>query len=81
MLEGFSLGNYLLLVDYTGRLFREGKAAISGEVAEIMQRLGTAAETWQVRLEKATVPPPASKRSQPKLDPVYLQAQVSAPGS
>jgi len=35
MLEGFSLGNYLLLVDYTGRLFREGKAAISREVAEI----------------------------------------------
>jgi hypothetical protein len=24
MLEGFSLGSYLLLVDYTGRLFREG---------------------------------------------------------
>ena len=29
MLEGFSLGNDLLLVDYTGRLFREGKAVIS----------------------------------------------------
>jgi hypothetical protein len=26
MLEGFSLGSYLLLVDYTGRLFRDGKA-------------------------------------------------------
>ena len=26
MLEGFSLGNYVLLVEYTGRLFREGKA-------------------------------------------------------
>ena len=25
MLEGFSLGRYLLLVDYTGRLFRDGK--------------------------------------------------------
>jgi len=36
MLEGFSLGNDLLLVDYTGRLFREGKAAISREVAEIL---------------------------------------------
>ncbi|HKI16275.1 MAG TPA: hypothetical protein VKA15_00265, partial [Isosphaeraceae bacterium] len=38
MLEGFSLGSYLLLVylllvDYTGRLFRDGKAAISREVA------------------------------------------------
>ena len=29
MLEGFSLGNDLLLVDYTGRLFREGKTVIS----------------------------------------------------
>ncbi len=29
MLKGFSLGNYLLLVDYAGRLFRDGKAAIS----------------------------------------------------
>jgi len=52
MLEGFSLGNYLLLVDYTGRLFREGKAALSREVAEILERLGTAAEIWQARLQK-----------------------------
>jgi len=52
MLEGFSLGSYLLLVDYTGRLFREGKAAISRDVAEIFQRLGTTAETWQARLQK-----------------------------
>ncbi len=28
MLEGFSLGSYLMLVDYAGRLFRDGKAAI-----------------------------------------------------
>ena len=27
--EPLSLGSYLLLVDYTGRLFREGKATIS----------------------------------------------------
>jgi hypothetical protein len=52
MLEGFSLGSYLLLVDYTGRLFREGKATISREVTEILERIGTAAETWQARLEK-----------------------------
>ena len=45
-------GSYLLLVDYTGRLFREGKAAISREVAEIFERLGSSAETWQARLEK-----------------------------
>jgi hypothetical protein len=29
MIEGFSLGSYLLLVDYTARLFREGKATLS----------------------------------------------------
>ena len=52
MVEGFSLGSYLLLVDYTGRLFREGKAAISREVAETFERLGSSAETWQARLEK-----------------------------
>ncbi len=52
MLENFSLGSYLMLVDYTGRLFREGKATISREVAETFDRLGTTAETWQARLQK-----------------------------
>jgi REP element-mobilizing transposase RayT len=52
MLEGLCLGSYLLLVDYTGRLFREGKVAISREVAEIFERLGCSAETWQMRLDK-----------------------------
>jgi hypothetical protein len=52
MLEGFSLGSYRLLVDYTGRLFREGKAAISAEVAGILDRLAISADTWRIRLEK-----------------------------
>ena len=52
MLEGFSLGSYLLLVDYTGRLFREGKAAISRELSGIFARLGSSAESWWARLEK-----------------------------
>jgi hypothetical protein len=52
MLEGFSLGSYLLLVDYTGRLFRNGKTALSAELASIFDRLGSSAETWRVRLEK-----------------------------
>ncbi len=52
MLEGFSLGNYLILVDYTGRFFRDGKAAISAELSGILNRLGTTAESWQARLEK-----------------------------
>ena len=52
MLEGFSLGSYLLLVDYTGRLFRQGKARISREVACVLDRLGTSAEFWGARLQK-----------------------------
>jgi hypothetical protein len=52
MLEGFSLGSYLALVDYTGRLFREGKAAISAELSGIFARLGSSAESWWARLEK-----------------------------
>ena len=42
----------LLLVDYTGRLFREGKARITAEVAGILDRIGSIAESWQVRMEK-----------------------------
>jgi hypothetical protein len=52
MIEGFSLGNYLLLVDYTGRPFRDGKATISREVAVILQRIGSSADGWQARLEQ-----------------------------
>jgi hypothetical protein len=52
MVEGFSLGNYLLLVDYTARLYREGKATLSRAVAEILDRLGSSAEEWQARLKK-----------------------------
>ena len=52
MIEGFSLGNHFKLVDYTGRLFREAKVTISREVAEIRERIGTTAETWQARLQK-----------------------------
>ena len=52
MIEGFSLGNSLLLVDYTGRLFREGKAVISAELGAILERLGGSVEDWQARLRK-----------------------------
>jgi REP element-mobilizing transposase RayT len=52
MLEGFSLGSYLQLVDHTGRLFRQGKALVSPELAGILDRLGTTAQGWQARLEK-----------------------------
>ncbi len=52
MLEGFPLGSYLLLVDYTGRLFRDGKAVISAELSGILERLGSSAENWWARIEK-----------------------------
>jgi hypothetical protein len=51
MVEGFSLGNYLLLVDYTARLYRERKATLSRAVAEILDRLGRSVAHWQARLE------------------------------
>ena len=52
MFDGLSIGNYLILVDYTGRLFREGKARISDELAGILERIGSSAETWRTRMEK-----------------------------
>ena len=52
MLEGFTLGSYLLLVEYTGRLFRHGKASISRELRAVFARLGSDAESWQARLLK-----------------------------
>jgi hypothetical protein len=52
MVQGFSLGNYDQLVDYTGRLFRQGKASISAELAGIFERLGCSAQYWQNRMEK-----------------------------
>jgi hypothetical protein len=45
-------GSYLLLVDYTGRLFREGKATISRELAGIFDRLGSSAESWPARFDR-----------------------------
>src|SRR5208337_576238 len=38
--------------EYTGRLFRAGKAVISGELAGVFERLGSNAENWQARLRK-----------------------------
>ena len=46
MVPGFSLGSYVKLVDYTGRLSREGKASISAEQAGVFERLGCSAQSW-----------------------------------
>lgn len=51
MLENFSLGSYLLLVDYTSRLCRAGKARISPDVAGILDRIGTTSEFWEAQLK------------------------------
>jgi REP element-mobilizing transposase RayT len=52
MLDGFSLGSYLLLVEYTGRLFRHGKARINDGVKDVLDRLGTRVEFWGDRIKK-----------------------------
>jgi REP element-mobilizing transposase RayT len=52
MLENFSLGSYLLLVDYTSRLCRPGKARVSKEMAGIFERLKTSSDQWEERLRK-----------------------------
>ena len=52
MLESFSLGSYLQLVDYTSRLYRSGKARLSAKVAGIFERLGTSSEYWMARMKK-----------------------------
>ena len=51
MIEGFALGSYLLLVSTTARLYREGKASLSREMAVILDRLHTSAEQWQAWLD------------------------------
>jgi hypothetical protein len=46
------LADILKLVDYTGRLFRQGKASISAELAGIFERLNCSARLWQNRMER-----------------------------
>ena len=52
MIQGFPLGSYVKLVDYTGRLFRQRRASISADLAGIFERLGCSAHSWQAGLEK-----------------------------
>ena len=52
ILEKFTLGNYLLLVDYTGRLVRKGKARISDDIRDVFERLDSSIEFWTDRLQK-----------------------------
>ena len=52
MVGTFSLGSYLLLVEYTGRLFRNGKARISAGAKDVLERLGSNPEFWFERIKK-----------------------------
>ena len=52
MMQDFPLGSYVKLVEYTGRLFRQGKASISGDLAEIFERLGCSAQNWHNRMQR-----------------------------
>jgi REP element-mobilizing transposase RayT len=52
LLPTFSLGSYLQLVEYTGRLFREGKARLSDGLQEVFDRLESSADIWQARMKR-----------------------------
>ena len=52
MLESFSLGSYLLLVDFMGRVYRNGKARMSAGLKDVFERLGSSSEFWAERLKK-----------------------------
>ena len=52
MLGGFSLAQYVSLVDWTRRLVREGKANVSAQVGSMLERLGMSTEVWKETLER-----------------------------
>ncbi|QDS90321.1 hypothetical protein EC9_45280 [Rosistilla ulvae] len=52
MLQSFPLGSYLLLLDCTGRMFRDGKANMEAGVKEVFERLSPTPQTWQTRTDK-----------------------------
>ena len=52
MIQGLSLGSYIKLVDYTGRLIRHGKASMSADLASISNAWDAPTRSWQSRIEK-----------------------------
>jgi hypothetical protein len=52
MIPGVSLENYLLLVEYTSRLLRAGKAPVPEVVGAIFEQFEIDAEWWQARMLK-----------------------------
>jgi hypothetical protein len=54
MLPGLSLAQYLQVVDFTARRFREGKARLSSGAADIFARLALDQDSWCRRIKKLT---------------------------
>lgn len=54
MLSGFTLGNYLMFVEYTGGVLLNENASISSELSRIFARIGTTSQCWQGRVKKST---------------------------
>lgn len=52
MLEKFTFGTYLDLVEQTGRAVREGKSSIQKNLQPIFERLESTAETWITRIKE-----------------------------
>ena len=52
LIEGLTLGNYLLLVEQTGRKDRAGKSSISADLDPIFDRLGITHSQWHDQLER-----------------------------
>lgn len=50
LLEGFSLGSYLLLLDASSRIIRANKARVEPDVQPLLDRLGTTLEAWQTAI-------------------------------
>lgn len=52
MLNTFSLGSYVMLVDYAGRIFRKGKTSMSEGLESIFERLGIDHEAWTMQVKE-----------------------------
>jgi hypothetical protein len=63
----------------TGRLFRDGKARISAELAGILDRIGSGAEGWQVRMEaRACVRSAKREHADDAMPGIAIQGRVEA---
>jgi hypothetical protein len=51
LIPGLSLGDYLLIFDFTGRLLRKEETSVNPRVHEILQRVGTTTVAWSATLE------------------------------